>query len=133
MVELTASDASQGGDVKLRLLSVEDAENLMTLFRETWWHRKRTPSPTAPPESPGSTPPAAGPEVAPFSSAPVHSTEIADLIKFTLATSGGAIVAIVLLITLVVGFLAFPEVVQDLSIGSAFIALGRSPPSSCRR
>ncbi len=124
MVEIIASDASQGGDVKLRLLSVEDAERLMTLLREDVASTQAAAISAEGADDSGLAPPTVGPRFTPFSSAPVHSTTIADLIKFTLATSGGAVVAILLVIALVVVFFAFPDVFQDLSVGSAVVAFG---------
>lgn len=121
LVELTASDASQGGDVKLKLLSVEAAEGLMTLLRADAAAASRAIAQPAP--GPGAAPP---PSLAaqPFAAEPMYATAIDDLVRFTVVTSGGPIVAGILSIVAIVVVVAMPEVLAELSLGSAIFVLG---------
>lgn len=107
LVELTASDASQGGDVNLRLLSVDEANRIMVLLRadiaartsETTLPTENGSTPTGPPSVAPPTlehdPPAplsGRPEGVPFEGEPLHETVTADLVKFTAITSVTGIV-----------------------------------------
>lgn len=112
LVELTASDASQGGDVNLRLLSVGEADRIMVLLRADIAARSNEaavsaehepavagpltvgPPAAGPPElTPHSfdpappTPLSGRPEGVPFVGDPLHETATADLVKFTAITS----------------------------------------------
>ncbi|NNF52861.1 MAG: PH domain-containing protein [Acidimicrobiales bacterium] len=120
LVEVTASDASQGGDVKLRLLSVEDADALLTLLRSSRSVAVAGPPGFAAPQAPSF----AAPSVDPFEAAPIHSTRMGDLVKFSGATSGGPLLGIALLVAAVVIYFAAPELREEVSMGTIVFALG---------
>ena len=121
LVELTASDASQGGDVKLRLLSVPDAESLLSLLRAT----AVGPNDIATgPLNSGDPSVFGAPASVPFESEPMHVTQMSDLVKFSGATSGGIFVGPAILAAALIAFFAFPEQRDELSLEMLFFALG---------
>ncbi len=120
LVEVTASDASQGGDVKLRLLSVEDANALLTLLRGS----SAMPAAAPPGFVSQDAPSFAAPRVDPFEAAPIHATRMGDLVKFSGATSGGPLLGIALLVAAIVAYFAAPELREGVSRGTIIFALG---------
>ncbi len=125
LVELTISDASQGGDITLRLLSNEDAESLMSLLRETSAAALVTPE-----SADGQTLDGAADGFAPPSAAqvmdsdPIHTLDLGDLFKFRTVTSGGPVLAIVMIVGLVIAYFSFPDLADDLTFSSALFILG---------
>lgn len=132
--ELTISDASQGGDVNLRLLSVEDAESLMSLLRQESAAAlaQQTASTTgvASPTSVGGSEPSLDQLAAPTAGAaafvddPIHELVLSDLIKFRTVTSGGPLMGLAVVVGLVVAYLTIPELSENLNWSGALFVLG---------
>ncbi len=135
--ELTISDASQGGDINLRLLSVEDAESLMSLLRQESGATVAQPgehgtvdplNPTlADYPEPGSSldrlaAPTSG--AAAFVDDPIHELVLSDLVKFRTVTSGGPLMGIAVVIGLLIAYLTIPELSENLSWSGALFVVG---------
>jgi putative membrane protein len=128
LMELTVSDASQGGDINLRLLSVEDAEGLMTLLRRDTAESSVPVSESAP----GSDPTVAG-MAAPsgadaFVADPIHTLDLIDLVKLRAVTSSGPIGSVIAVLIVVVVALSVPdatrEVTDEMSWSSGIFIIG---------
>lgn len=94
LVELTASDASLGGDIQLRLLSAEEANRIMVLLRADMAARSTVEGGTVEggetaPAIAGFAPPvgASNPAGESVEAAPIHETSTLDLAKYSALTS----------------------------------------------
>ncbi|MFW2381249.1 MAG: PH domain-containing protein [Acidimicrobiales bacterium] len=113
LMELTVSDASQGGDVNLRLLSAEDAEELMTLLR------REAHGPAANASSPvldSAVPQMAAPSgTSAYVADPIHSLDLVDLVKLRAVTSAGPLLGLFALVVLAAVVLSFPDATRDVT------------------
>ncbi len=127
LMELTVSDASKGGDISLRLLSVEDAEGLMTLLRRDAMESSAAVS-DVPPNS-GQMPGMAAPSGASaFVADPIHTLDLIDLVKLRAVTSSGLVGSVMVVLIVVVVAISVPdatrEVTDEMSWSSAIFILG---------
>jgi len=118
LVELTISDASQGGDITLRLLSAEDGESMMSLLREdistpatTSSNADASVSPFDSGASGAATfaPPSA---TAAFVSDPTYTLALSDLVKFRTVTSSAPVMVPILIAAGAVALYTVPDIVS---------------------
>ncbi|MGI9609812.1 MAG: PH domain-containing protein, partial [Acidimicrobiia bacterium] len=114
LVELTVSDASQGGDINLRLLSAEDAEELMTLLRRQAQGPAVDPG-VDPLADPSRVEMAAPSGANAFVADPIHSLDLVDLVKLRAVTSAGPLLGLFALVILGAVVLSFPDITSDVA------------------
>ncbi len=127
LMELTVSDASQGGDINLRLLSVEDAEELMTLLRRDSAGVATHSGVNSEPADPAVAEMAAPTGTSAFVSEPVHSLDLVDLLKLRAVTSAGPLLGILTVLIVAAIAVSLPdassEVRNELSWSSGILIL----------